>query len=172
MAFPIIAAASLGISLIDSALGSKANRSIAGIKIEGINDQLRSIGEEKKLLQKVFEEKRGFVTDRFGNNIESLGKKVGLSYSSLGIEAGNLRGKSGFSYSGTVEQILGNQRTNIRNQFQDSLAGSRDVLQDSILNITSEFQGSLAELKAEEARLNQEKALLAKEKKRKFLGIF
>ena len=130
----ILMGASLANSMFEQFSEDSLNRSMAASQMSHANTAIHELTKQKELLGSIYENLKKPVTDRFGNAL--LKTTIGSN---------NLYKKSNMAYSGTIEQSVGLQNANIKDQFESELMN----LEMNKANQESAIDSQIAKLEGE-----------------------
>lgn len=168
----IIPAIMAGVSIIEGITNAKSARDRANKNISMIDQQLELIVENKKALEEAFKSQRGYVTDKYGNSMQSLNQKIGLGFEGVNNEYQGAVSKSDLAYSGSIEKNYDMAQRDLSGRYQDSATGLRDNLQGTMLDLTTREQTQMNELHSQWRQLMGQRGAYGQQSKTKFLGIF
>ena len=163
---------SLGLGLLEGITSASRSRKQAYRQTEFIWEQMNSLRKEKKAMGQFFEEKEGLVTDRHRQQFRSLTNRAGYSLEDTQRQAQQGRAKSGFSYSGQVEQLATTQERRIKGQYEGDRSELDTSQTMSMLDLIRERESTMGDIDARFERSKLDLAASQEAENERFLGIF
>lgn len=161
-----------GVSIAEGIFGASSKRKAARANMESIDKQLDILNQTKTSLGKAFESEKGFVTDRYGNVVSSLISDVGLSMEGLNANMDRAVSRSNLAFSGNISDRFSLANRELTNKFQSGMETQKFNFQNTILDITKQYQSNIADLNAQREQLLGERKVYEQQSKSRFLGIF
>ena len=138
------------------ALGAITKRNQAFKQRDYIRDQQKQLATAGKSLEDVYGKKMGIFQEQFGEQLGQATYGAGESLFDVQQSGETLAGKTGLSYSGTVQRGLKRAREKVRKQFGFTKTGLENILGGQIMGLEEWKSGEEDRLKAEQQRLSYE----------------
>lgn len=171
MANPFAIAAG-GLSLIQGISGASQERKMAELTAQSIQEEMRLLSEQREKLGEFYTQRRGLITDVYGNRVSNLMDAVGQTLQEQGIEADYRLGKTGLAYSGSVRtrDVLSRKKT--VTDYSRRQGSLYDKMKSDILDTQMAESRDISSLDIRQANLEGQLDIAREQMDTKFLGIF
>lgn len=164
--------AQLGLSVAEGIGGARSTRDSAKEAMKSIERQIDLIEKQKRYLQEASRARKSIARDKYGADVTSLVDRIGMSLEKSGDQFRHLAGRTGMSYSGTVERKGSQAREEAYEGFSNTIGGLSSQRRATEAELDMNLDEALNSLTMQINQLNQEKKLYKEQSKQKFLGIF
>lgn len=121
--------------------------------IRSQQSQLLKAGQS---LQELYGKKLGIYQEQFGEQIEQAGYGAGKSLFDIRESGESVAGRTGLSYSGTVQRGLKSARETVRKEFGFTKTGLENILGGQVMGLEEWKAGEEDRLSSEQERLSFE----------------
>lgn len=172
MPFPFVAAAALGLNLLEGITNAGATRKQGRIMYKSYGEQLNLLGEEEGLVGKAYSSRVETAKDIYGNKMTSLAERVGLQTKGLNRQFDYAAGKTNMAFSGTVDASRNLEMDKLTNQFKETRQNLMDTLGKELSELGIWKESELGRIESERAGLEAQRKLAKMQKNSHYLGIF
>lgn len=130
-----------GVSLIQGAQQDKATADQAAATMGSVAKQAEQLRKQKQYLEKYYDERRGYMTDSYGNKVTSILDSVGQNLYDARERSDFTSGRTGLSYSGTTQK-----------SYQTATDYMKRDATNKYKNVNLEYQTALSDLEAAKER--------------------
>ena len=167
----IISGGSAGLNFFEGWENTKSRRKEAGIKKASIAKQLEFLGEERSLVDKAYQGRKSIATDMFGNKMENLASRIGFQLVDTNRQFDFGAGRTGLSYSGTVETQRRSAIDQTRTEGKFGIRTLRDALGQELMELDIWRASEIGRIKSEATRLQAEHDVYGAIEKERYLGL-
>lgn len=172
MAIDPFSAALFGLSIAEGIGGAASQREQARNSIESIDRQMNLLSKQKDELGQYYTEKKGYVTDAYGNQVTSLIDKVGQQLYATEDKYTSAMSKSNLSYSGTLSNKASMDASNLNKQYSNSTKTLTTGLKSDLSTLEYNKQKEFGQIDLQLESLKGERKMYESQSKERFLGIF
>ena len=166
------AIAYVGLGFLDSAFSAGSARDEARANLTSIDEQIALLNKQRQQLATAYDQKKGIVTDQFGNKIKSFEFETGLEGFNIREGADRASSKTNLAYSGTVETTKERELDTLSSRYDTKRTSMYDALEESMFNIDMERTEKFAQIDSNITGLKAERRVQDERSREKFLGIF
>lgn len=130
-----------GVSLIQGAENDNATGAQAVATMESVYKQAALLRKQKQQLEKYYTERRGYMTDSYGNKVTSILDSVGQNLYDARERSDFTSSRTGLSYSGTTQK-----------SYQNATDYMKRDATNKYKNVNLEYQTALSDLEAAKER--------------------
>tara|TARA_R100001082_G_scaffold42170_1_gene22453 strand:- start:13942 stop:14673 length:732 start_codon:yes stop_codon:yes gene_type:complete len=161
-----------GLSLYQGYKGTKSQRDQARDQMKLIDKQKTALDESEVKLAESVGAQRQLITQEAERELGQVSEVTGKKLQSVLEQTEKVSSKTGFAYSGQVEEIQDEATSDIRESFDYAEEGMMGQYGKALGEISGMYEEEKSRIKAERDRLESERKLAKTQSKRKFLGIF
>ena len=168
----ILTGLSIGASLWEGISSAGDQREQANAQKESILREMKLLREQKDQLRSQYGIKRGYVTDQYGNRVETLLDKVSQQMLQTREATRDSVARSGLSYSGTIERKKDISTRALRNVNQIGQKGLHLDFESSMFDIATAETRDIGQLDIQLSQLEGQYKAADAASREKFLGLF